>query len=699
MSSAGISSVDTFTGSLTELLNRAIAIKPNGGIEPALTSATFNGDVEKITRRTDKRTSANTQDHYAALETACRNIFYNLLASTSIDDDSFGQIWNLLDIITILSDVPLCEPGLVFWLVEELLDSQTIDGCRVVFDYLDSRREQLISKHFKQKQLIILRACNELLRRLSRAEDTVFCGRVFIFMFQSFPLGDRSSVNLRGEYHVENVTVFDRVPRQEIEDSEGAMEVDPKLDAAEKEETPSDEPLTAQKSEGNTSTPPPTEATTKSVKFNAHENKPQEAEPEPDTETLYPIFWSLQDTFSQPTRLFDTEIFSSFKSGLNLTLRKFNAVQQEQQSRSGTTNLPSTSPSGSLKRKRSNQDIDPQRQQKRSQQEPDHHPQKQVATSFNPRYLTSRDLFSLELSDPTFRRHILVQSLILVDFLLSLTPKSKRKLEDKKTSNKSVLYAYTLSQEDVVWATTTRAEIATYLQAGQEGKFYYRMVDTVLSRDKNWVHWKADSCPLISQPPIPGSSVREAQKGASKTCAPRRIRPTAMGSLDLSFLLNTGDEGQAQGLEALKRPERYTLPQVKDYKAPIMEDEFDMEMARTEEEKEEAATRRASKMWRALRLASKDRLNLFDRIEDGKGLGVLFDPPAVKEMKKAEEDKDDEVRNDEAKEEEGEEIEGWEEEKEIGVKATKNAEEVMVEVNGVKDGIIMEAMPTAVEAT
>ena len=36
-----------------------------------------------------------------------------------------------------------CEPSLLFWLVEELLDTQTIDGCRVVFDYLDSRRERI----------------------------------------------------------------------------------------------------------------------------------------------------------------------------------------------------------------------------------------------------------------------------------------------------------------------------------------------------------------------------------------------------------------------------------------------------------------------------------------------------------------------------------------------------------------------------
>ena len=35
-----------------------------------------------------------------------------------------------------------CEPGLIFWLIEELLDSQTIDGCRKIFDYLESRRER-----------------------------------------------------------------------------------------------------------------------------------------------------------------------------------------------------------------------------------------------------------------------------------------------------------------------------------------------------------------------------------------------------------------------------------------------------------------------------------------------------------------------------------------------------------------------------
>ncbi|KAI4255635.1 MAG: hypothetical protein LQ352_002480 [Teloschistes flavicans] len=650
------------------MLARAKGIKPDGGIEPALTATSLGGDVETLKKQAEGGVTVNPQDHYAALETACRSIFYELLASTSIQDPSFGQIWDLLDIVLVLSDIPLCEPGLVFWLVEELLDSQTIDGCRIVFDYLDSRRERLTAKNFKQKQLIILRACNELLRRLSRAEDTVFCGRVFIFMFQSFPLGDRSSVNLRGEYHVENVTVFEKVPVKDEDELSSVMDVDQQPDAVEEEKLPVVDPPKAAEANKDTQTLQPAETTTtKTVKFDApdeNSKEPQpESQPEPDPETLYPIFWSLQDVFSQPIRLFEARFFSSFKSGLDLTLRKFKAVQQHQQSR-GTSKTPFEAPRP-LKRKRADTDLSDQQQD--------------LASSFNPRYLTSRDLFSLELSDLAFRRHILVQALILIDFLLSLAPKAKKKLEN--TSNKSVLYAYTLPDEDIAWATTMRTEIATYLQQGQEGKFYYRMVDTVLSRDKNWVHWKAEGCPLMRQPPISAPSFLESQRGALKASASRRIRPSPLGSLDLAFLSNTGDEGQAMGLEKLKEKGRYDLPRVEDFKGPIMEDEFDADMAREEKEKEEVGVRKASKMWRALRIASKSKLNLFDRIEEGGNLGVLWNPPTPEKPVEAEvkdDDKDDEnevVKETEVDGERGAEMESQEAEK----------ENETARVNGVKE--------------
>jgi THO complex subunit 1 len=411
--------------------------------------------------------------------------------------------------------------------VEELLDTQTIDGCRIVFDYLDSRRERITARHFKQKSLIILRACNELLRRLSRAEDTVFCGRVFIFLFQSFPLGDRSSVNLRGEYHVENVTGYEDLPPKIEAKVDDDMEVEPKKDdeAIEKESGNEGVTVTADQVKA---APEQVGQPSKTVKFDAKDEKPQEVVPHMDT--LYPIFWSLQEDFSTPTRLFEESNLQAFRSGLETTIRKFKQVQEELKGR-GATKLPDDRNRG-VKRKRNGQED-------------------QLSSSFNPKYLTSRDLFDLEISDLAFQRHILVQALILVDFLLSLTPKAKKKLDH--TSNKSVLYSYTLEEENARWATNMRNSIATYLQDGPEGKFYYRMVDTVLSRDKNWVHWKAESCPPIERQPVSAEDFAEAKKGAQKACTNKRLRPMPMGSLDLKFL---SDGGDTDGLEKLKDPAR-----------------------------------------------------------------------------------------------------------------------------------------------
>lgn len=261
---------------------------------------------------------------------------------------------------------------MLFWLVEELLDTQTIEGCRVVFDYLDSRRERITAKHFKAKNLIILRACNELLRRLSRAEDTVFCGRVFIFLFQSFPLGDRSSVNLRGEYHVENVTVFEDVPPKAELNLEHGMDVDqkgtliPEQDAAQNKDVPPAD-LTSTTSETPANS-------LKVVKFDAQDEKLQEEST--DMDTLYPIFWSLQAFFSTPTRLFDDSNLQRFQLGLSSTLGKFKEVQQDLQAR-GTSKSPEDGKRG-VKRKRNGQEDE-------------------LSSSFNPKYLTSRDLFDLEV--------------------------------------------------------------------------------------------------------------------------------------------------------------------------------------------------------------------------------------------------------------------------------------------------------------
>ncbi|MCJ1281246.1 hypothetical protein MMC26_000564 [Xylographa opegraphella] len=595
MASPELSLVGTYGTSIQLSLKKAKNVKHQSSIEPALPISEFDEQVQNIARIREDTSINSQQVHYAAIETAIRSIFYDILASNSIDQPLFCEIWNLFDIVVILSDNELCEPTLIIWLVEELLDSQTIDGCRIIFDYLESRRERLIAKHFKAKNLAILRACNELLRRLSRAEDTVFCGRVFIFLFQTFPLGDRSSVNLRGEFHVDNVTTYDETHAQDPSTS-NRMDVD--MDDATVSNGTCEDRATSKTKE----LPPSiineeVAKDAKVVKFEA--NAPQSQESALDADALYPVFWSLQDYFSSPTRLFETANMKSLRTSLEATLIKFQEVQRHVEVR-GNSKAPEENRRGKKRKRGGNGE--------------------ETASSFNPKYLTSRDLFELEISDLAFRRHILVQALILIDFLLSLTPKSKAKNQSMK--NKSVLYDYTLEEDDATWAQRMRLDIANYLQEGPEGKFYYRMVDTVLLRDKNWVRWKAENCPPFQRPSLSPDDFVAARDGAQKACTNKRMRAMPLGSLDLGFL---SDMESGDGMEKFKDPARYAIPDAESLKGPIADDEFDASVATSEEDKRLATNARASKLWRMLRICYKSKFGVLDKIDDGNNLEALFE--------------------------------------------------------------------------
>ena len=71
---------------------------------------------------------------------------------------------------------------------------------------------------------------------------------------------------------------------------------------------------------------------------------------------------------------------------------------------------------------------------------------------------------------------------------------------------------------------------------------------------------------------------------------------------------------------------RYSVPSVDSFKESIAEDNLDIEMAKNDEEKRLLTDARASKIWRTLRIASKSKFKLFDKIDDGSDLGVLFEP-------------------------------------------------------------------------
>lgn len=369
----------SIASNLRDLLVKARDLKQSNDIDPPLHFPEFETGVISITHPSydlgdgsaDLSTIAEPQ--YAAFENSARDIFYEQLAAFAEDEATFVDICNLLDILQFCADKRQCDSSLPLWLVEELLESQTIEGCKRVFDYLESRRERMITNTFhKNKQMIVLRSCNELLRRLSRAEDAVFCGRVFMFLFQSFPLGDKSSVNLRGEFHVENTTTFDAPEtKSEIAEGEDRMDVDEKVKAEDQAVQSVDE-TTAVENEveikiQTTDIPKPVIAEDSSRKENEHH----------DINALYSTFWSLQTVFSNPTKIFITEEFEAFKKGLEATLQKFKSVTKVLQTH-GTSRTTKDGRQGT-KRKRGR----------------DHD---EFASTFNPKYLTSSDLFELEVT-------------------------------------------------------------------------------------------------------------------------------------------------------------------------------------------------------------------------------------------------------------------------------------------------------------
>jgi THO complex subunit 1 len=72
-------------------------------------------------------------------------------------------------------------------------------------------------------------------------------------------------------------------------------------------------------------------------------------------------------------------------------------------------------------------------------------------------------------------------------------------------------------------------------------------------------------------------------------------------------------------------PSRFTKPSADSLLNGIANDELDIDMAMTDNDKNMSINAKSSKTWRTLRIASKSKLNLFDKVDDGKNLKVLFE--------------------------------------------------------------------------
>lgn len=180
-----------------------------------------------------------------------------------------------------------------------------------------------------------------------------------------------------------------------------------------------------------------------------------------------------------------------------------------------------------------------------------------------------------------------------------------------------------------------KRSIADYLRQGFEGPYFFRMVETVLSRDKNWVRWKVENCPPINLPPVSVELFIEAKKMIQRNTTNKRLRPSPMGSLNLSFLDDTDHEA---AMERLKDRERYAIPELEGFKRKIADDDFEIEMPTNNQTKAAAVEGKASKSWRALRIAAQNKLAAFDKIDDPEKIDIVFEDQVDEDEVEEEED-------------------------------------------------------------
>ncbi|KAJ0409674.1 hypothetical protein P43SY_008546 [Pythium insidiosum] len=280
----------------------------------------------------------------------------------------------------------LCIDGIVhkclnstaaYKLLEDLMDGQTISTCEKLWDLLEERKQRLSSSDFipesgrpTKASLCLLRLCNALLRRVSKTHNSVFCGRILVFLSFTFALSERSAVNLLGKPNTANTTLF--------EDQD-------EFEAAEAHDS-------AQTS--NTALPSAVEL-----------DKERDPDAAPVDYNLYRTFWDLQ-RFCRDHQLVtkSVEDWEKFFEELNTVLSAFegNAFSPDDLERS--RDLLATPATADASHEH----------------------------FFQPKYLTNSRLFRLQLRDPIMRECMLTQILILFNHLAKTkapegcqTPKSK----------------------------------------------------------------------------------------------------------------------------------------------------------------------------------------------------------------------------------------------------------------------------------
>lgn len=514
-----------------------------------------------------------------ALET--RKVVFVALNETGGREDlgraGTKDLFNRLDIMLNLERNSLIDSNVPLTVIEDVLERLTIASCSQHFTYIEVRIHELTRglQAGRGKGLVLLRLCNDLIRRLSRPtrEHTVFVGRVLSLLSSVFPLGERSGVNFKGDFNIDNKTTWDEVTSLEDED-----EYSPAAEEEEEEEEKADNDDDDEEKEADIRLG---DEGSKKRKADAGIEE-KEATKLSDEELLdsihdpnfYILFWQIQAWFANPALLFasqqdkniklpkglndpvqggTTSMMKPFRISTRHVLNVFGAVGRREKELEGKADnskqeiVPHTNQvNGVSDVPDAGLNIDSAGQKKRKigfeNGKLDGKDDEKDQDSFFPKYLTGRNLFEYELRDATFRRHILAQYLILFQYLLSCNPNEVDKRKEWKNQTFALSFPdSSLDESDDRWIRDTWRETVNLLKGiPPEGKTFADTFLQILKREARWIQWKANNCPPIDQAPLSDEEIVSFVKARKVLSMPMRKYPYTIGTAALSRLWEDG---------------------------------------------------------------------------------------------------------------------------------------------------------------
>lgn len=468
----------------------------------------------------------NETEKKTTLDQALRGVLGDQIVEQKASCDEYlSLIYLSIDAVT----EGICSATTPFLLLGDVLDCLPLDQCDRIFSFVEENVSTWKSNSFYTAgKNYLLRMCNDLLRRLSKSQNTVFCGRIQLFLARLFPLSEKSGLNLQSQFNLDNVTVFNK---NEQESTLGQKHTEEKEEGMEVEEGEM----------GEDDAPAPCSI--------------------PIDYNLYRKFWTLQDYFRNPVQCYDKFSWMTFLKFSDETLAVFKSYK-----------------------------LDDMQASKRKLEELRASGGEHV---YFAKFLTSEKLMDLQLSDSNFRRHILLQYLILFQYL-------KGQVKFKSSS-------CVLNDDQTTWIEeTTKLVYQLLREIPPDGDKFANMVEHILNTEENWNGWKNEGCPsfvkerTVDDKPKRPTRKRQAPEDFLGKGPDRKI---FMGNDELTRLWNLNSDN----MEACKSDSREFMPSLDEFFAEAIEQADPANMV----EEEYKVVRNPNYGWRALRLLSRRSPHFF----------------------------------------------------------------------------------------